>query len=51
MMAAAVPTVYVIEDDGGMHQAVQDLVESVGLLAEAFANRRGVSQTTTHRRS
>ena len=37
MMAAAVPTVYVIDDDGGMRQAVQDLVESVGLRAEAFA--------------
>jgi FixJ family two-component response regulator len=37
MMAAAVPTVYVIDDDGGMRQAVQDLVESVGLRAETFA--------------
>jgi len=37
MMATAVPTVYVIDDDGGMRQAVQDLVESVGLRAEAFA--------------
>jgi FixJ family two-component response regulator len=37
MMATAVPTVYVIDDDGGMRQAVQDLVESIGLRAEAFA--------------
>jgi FixJ family two-component response regulator len=29
--------VYVIDDDGGMRQAVQDLVESIGLRAEAFA--------------
>ena len=37
MKAAVVPTVYVIDDDGGMRQAVQDLVESVGLRSEAFA--------------
>jgi FixJ family two-component response regulator len=37
MKAEVVPTVYVIDDDGGMRQAVQDLVESVGLRAEAFA--------------
>jgi FixJ family two-component response regulator len=37
MKGAVVPTVYVIDDDGGMRQAVQDLVESVGLRAEAFA--------------
>jgi len=37
MMPTAVPTVYVIDDDGGMRQAVQDLVESIGLRAEAFA--------------
>ena len=36
MKAAAVPTVFVIDDDGGMRQAIQDLVESVGLHAEAF---------------
>jgi FixJ family two-component response regulator len=36
MKAAAVPTVFVIDDDGGMLQAVQDLVESVGLRVEAF---------------
>ena len=37
MKAPAVPTVFVIDDDGGMRQAIQDLVESVGLRAEAFA--------------
>ena len=37
MKAAAVPTVFVIDDDGGMRQAIQDLVESVGLRAEVFA--------------
>jgi len=36
MKAPAVPTVFVIDDDGGMRQAVQDLVESVGLRAETF---------------
>jgi len=36
MKATAVPTVFVIDDDGGMRQAIQDLVESVGLRAEAF---------------
>ena len=38
MKAAAVSTVFVIDDDGGMRQAIQDLVESVGLRAEAFAS-------------
>jgi FixJ family two-component response regulator len=37
MKAAAVPTVFVIDDDGGMRHAIQDLVESVGLRAEVFA--------------
>ena len=36
MKAPAVPTVFVIDDDGGMRQAIQDLVESVGLRAETF---------------
>ena len=38
MKAAAVPTVFVIDDDRGMRQAIQDLVESVGLRAEAFTS-------------
>ena len=37
MKAAAVPTVFIIDDDSGMRQAVQDLVESVGLRAESFS--------------
>jgi FixJ family two-component response regulator len=37
MKAAAVPTVFIIDDDAGMRQAIQDLVESVGLRAESFA--------------
>jgi FixJ family two-component response regulator len=37
MKPAAVPTVFIIDDDGGVRRAVQDLVESVGLRAEAFA--------------
>jgi FixJ family two-component response regulator len=37
MKTAAVPTVFVIDDDRGMRQAIQDLVESVGLRAEVFA--------------
>jgi len=36
MKAAAVPTVFVIDDDRGMRQAIQDLLESVCLRAEAF---------------
>jgi FixJ family two-component response regulator len=37
MKAAAVATVFIIDDDGGMRQAIQDLVESVGLRAESFS--------------
>ena len=37
MKSAAVRTVFIIDDDRGMRQAIQDLVESVGLRAEAFA--------------
>ena len=37
MKFAAVPTVFIIDDDSGMRQAVQDLVESVGLRAESFS--------------
>ena len=36
MKTAANPTVFVIDDDRGMRQAIQDLVESVGLRAEVF---------------
>jgi len=37
MKPASGPTVFIIDDDRGMRQAIQDLVESVGLRAEAFA--------------
>jgi FixJ family two-component response regulator len=37
MKPAGVPTVFIVDDDRGMRQAVQDLVESVGLRAESFA--------------
>ena len=37
MKSAGVPTVFIIDDDRGMRQAIQDLVESVGVRAEAFA--------------
>ena len=37
MRPAAVPTVFIVDDDSGMRQAVQDLVESVGLRAESFS--------------
>ena len=36
MKSAALPTVFIIDDDRGMRQAIQDLVESVGLRAESF---------------
>ena len=37
MKQAAVPTVFIVDDDRSMRQAVHDLVESVGLHAESFA--------------
>ena len=36
MKLAAGPTVFIIDDDRGMRQAIQDLVESVDLRAECF---------------
>ena len=38
MKPATIPTVFIVDDDRGMRQAIQDLVESVGLRAEAFAS-------------
>jgi FixJ family two-component response regulator len=38
MKPAAVPTVFIIDDDRGMRQAIEDLVQSVGLRAETFAS-------------
>jgi FixJ family two-component response regulator len=37
MQSVTVPTVFIIDDDRGMRQAIHDLVESVGLRAESFA--------------
>jgi FixJ family two-component response regulator len=37
MKSAALPTVFIIDDDRGMRQSIQDLAESVGLQAESFA--------------
>jgi FixJ family two-component response regulator len=37
MKSAAIPTVFIVDDDRGLRQAIQDLVESVGLHAEAFS--------------
>jgi FixJ family two-component response regulator len=34
----ALPTVFIVDDDRGLRQAIHDLVESVGLRAESFAN-------------
>jgi len=37
MKSVAAPTVFIIDDDHGMRQAIHDLVESVGLRAESYA--------------
>lgn len=37
MSAEDVATVFIIDDDAGMRESIKDLVESVGLHAEAFA--------------
>jgi len=37
MKSSGVPTVFIVDDDRGVRQAIQDLVESVGLRAESFA--------------
>src|SRR5260370_5130235 len=38
MKSAGVRNVFIIDDDRGMRQAIQDLVESVGLRGESFAS-------------
>jgi FixJ family two-component response regulator len=38
MTTEALPTVYIVDDDRGLRQAIHDLVESVGLRAESFAS-------------
>jgi len=43
MKSAAIPTVFIVDDDRGLRQAIQDLVESVGLHAEAFFDWSGLS--------
>jgi FixJ family two-component response regulator len=40
MKSAATPIVFIIDDDRGMRQAIQDLVESVGLRGEEFLRRK-----------
>jgi FixJ family two-component response regulator len=37
MTSAGLPTVFIVDDDRGVRQSIQDLVESVGLRAESFA--------------
>jgi len=37
MKSALVPTVFIIDDDRGVSQSIQDLMESVGLRSESFA--------------
>ena len=37
MSVGDVPTVFIIDDDSGVRESIQDLVESVGLRAESFA--------------
>jgi FixJ family two-component response regulator len=38
MTSPGLPTVLIVDDDGGVRRAIQELVESVGLHAESFAN-------------
>jgi FixJ family two-component response regulator len=38
MKSTGIPTVFIVDDDRSMRQAIQDLVESVGLRAETFAS-------------
>ena len=37
MKPAGAPTVFIIDDDRGVRQSIQDLVESVGLRSQSFA--------------
>jgi FixJ family two-component response regulator len=38
MNSGVLPTVYIVDDDSDMREAITDLVESVGLRAESFAS-------------
>lgn len=40
MSDADLPTVFIIDDDAGVRDSIQDLVESVGLRAEPFATAK-----------
>jgi FixJ family two-component response regulator len=40
MSVGDVPTVFIIDDDAGVRDSIQDLVESVGLHAEVFATAK-----------
>ena len=40
MSVGDVPTVFIIDDDAGVRESIQDLVESVGLHAESFATAK-----------
>jgi FixJ family two-component response regulator len=41
MSPAGNPTVFIIDDDYGVRQSIQDLVESVGLRSESFTTAEG----------
>jgi FixJ family two-component response regulator len=41
MSIAAVPTVFIIDDDASVRESIHDLVESVSLRAESFATAQG----------
>ena len=41
MSVGDVPTVFIIDDDAGVRESIQDLVESVSLHAESFATAQG----------
>jgi FixJ family two-component response regulator len=43
MSVGDVPTVFIIDDDAGVRDSIQDLVESVGLHAEVFATAKEFS--------
>jgi FixJ family two-component response regulator len=48
MSVGDAPTVFIIDDDSGARESIQDLVESVGLRAESFATTQQFLATITH---
>src|SRR5260370_18352441 len=49
MKPSVIHTVFIIDDDRGIRQSIQDLVESVGLRAESFATgEEFLSRNPTH---